>query len=51
MDEAKTVDIAAVIGLGPDRTRAILASMAKCNMIVAEGANRNSIYRLSQMIN
>ncbi|WP_155895255.1 hypothetical protein [Lachnospira multipara] len=40
VDKAKTVDIAAVIGLGPDRTRIILASMVKRNMIVAEGANR-----------
>lgn len=48
MDKAQTVDIAAVIGLEPDRTRAILASMAKRNMIIAEAANRNSIYRLSQ---
>ena len=51
VDKAKTVDIAAVIGLGPDRTRVILASMAKRNMIVAEGANRNRIYRLPQTIN
>ena len=51
VDKAKTVDIAEVIGLGPDRTRVILASMAKRNMIVAEGANRNRIYRLSQTIN
>ena len=50
VDKAKTVDIAAVIGLGPDRTRVILASMAKRNMIVAEGANRNRIYRLPQTI-
>lgn len=33
------------------RTRVILASMAKRNMIVAEGANRNRIYRLPQTIN
>ena len=51
VDKAKTVDIAAVIGLGPDRTRVILASMAKRNLIVAEGANRNRIYRLPQTIN
>ena len=51
VDKAKTVDIAAVIGLGPDRTRVILASMAKRNIIVAEGANRNRIYRLPQTIN
>ncbi len=51
VDKAKTVDIAAVIGLEPDRTRVILASMAKRNMIVAEGANRNRIYRLPQTIN
>ena len=50
VDKAKTADIAAFIGLGPDWTRAILASMAKRNMIVAEGANRNSLYRLSQTI-
>ena len=50
-DKAKTVDIAAVIGLGPNRTRVILAYMAKRNMIVAEGANRNRIYRFLQTIN
>jgi len=50
-DKAKTVDIAAVIGLGPNRTRVILTSMDKRNMIVAEGANRNRIYRLPQTIN
>ncbi len=50
VDKAKTADTAAFIGLGPDRTRVILASMAKCNMIVAEGANRNRIYRLPQTI-
>lgn len=51
VDKAKTVDIAVVIGLGPDRTMVILASMAKRNLIVAEGANRNRLYRLSQTIN
>ncbi len=50
MNKAKTADIAAFIGLGPDWTRAILASMAKRNMIVPEGANRNRLYRLPQTI-
>lgn len=44
--ESKTVDIAQALGLSPDRTRVILASMAKQEKIVAEGANRNRTYRL-----
>jgi predicted HTH transcriptional regulator len=48
---AKTADVAKILGLSTDRTRVILASMAKRNMIVAEGANRNRIYRFLQTIN
>ena len=43
---ARTAEISEVIGLSPDRTRVILASMARRNIIVAEGANRNRVYRL-----
>ena len=43
--EAKTADIAEQLGLSPDRTRVILASMTE---LEALGGNRNRVYRLRE---
>ena len=46
-NEYITTSIASeLLGLSPQRTRVILANMAKQNIIVAEGANRNRKYKL-----
>ena len=44
--EAKTSEIAEYIGLKPSRTRDYLKELISENIVVAEGANRNRIYRL-----
>ena len=43
---AKNSDISSLIGISVPRTRAILAEMTEDGIIVAEGANRNRVYKL-----
>ena len=43
---AKSSDISSLIGISTPRTRAILSEMTEEGIIVAEGANRNRIYKL-----
>ena len=41
-----TIIVSKLLGLSVQRTRAILGKMAKEEMIVAEGANKNRKYKL-----
>ena len=43
---AKCAEISALIGVSVPRTRAILFKMVEDNIIVAEGENKNRIYKL-----
>ena len=43
---AKCAEISALIGVSIPRTRAILSEMVEDNIIVAEGENKNRIYKL-----
>ena len=43
---AKSSEISSLIGISAPRTRAILSEMTEDGIIVAEGANRNRVYRL-----
>ena len=42
---AKCAEISALIGVSVPRTRAILSEMVEDNIIVAEGENKNRIYK------
>ena len=43
---ARSSDISLLLGISTQRTRAVLAEMVKDEMIVAEGENRNRVYKL-----
>ncbi len=43
---AKSTDIAELLGLKPSRAKVILAQMVDDELLMAEGGNRNRIYKL-----
>jgi len=43
---AKTADISALLGISMPRTRVVLSEMIDDGIIIAEGANRNRVYKL-----
>ena len=43
---AKSAEIAQLLGLKPTRVKEILAEMAHKEIIIAEGANKNRVYKL-----
>ncbi|MBQ4152828.1 MAG: AAA family ATPase, partial [Oscillospiraceae bacterium] len=43
---AKCSELSALIGISDTRTRAVLSKMIDDNILVAEGENRNRIYKL-----
>ncbi|MBQ9673803.1 MAG: hypothetical protein IJV39_04165 [Ruminococcus sp.] len=45
---AKASDVAEAINLRPSRTRDYLGELVKEGLIIAEGSNRNRIYKLKK---
>ena len=43
---AKCSELSALIGISDSRTRAVLSKMIEDNIIVAEGENKNRVYKL-----
>jgi len=47
-DFVKASDVAEAINLKPSRTRDYLGELVKEGLIIAEGSNRNRIYKLKK---